>query len=132
MSATNWFSSKVIAALVSAVLLASLFLPSVAAATIKRDQFLALFSVICTSAGIKIGDAYSSEPGHQNAPVHSQQDGVHCPLCMVGGAPAVPCQALSFAGLFEGHFERVSSRTYSAPDRFFWHGVSPRGPPTTS
>jgi hypothetical protein len=132
MPTRNWLSLKFIAAFISAVLLANLLVPGIAAATTKRDQFLAFFIVICTSTGLKNVDLNSNDLNrNQSAPAHSRQDAFHCPLCVVGGTPALPSQRLSFLWLFQGLFERNNTSVYPVPSRTFWHSVFPRGPPAT-
>jgi Protein of unknown function (DUF2946) len=133
MPTNHWLPLKFIAAFMSAVLLANLLMPGIAAATTKRDQFLAVFSIVCTSTGLKNVDLNSNDlNSNQSAPAHSRQDAVHCPLCVVGGAPALPSQRLSLLGLFHGLFEPNNTSVYAMPSRTFWHSVSPRGPPTTA
>jgi Protein of unknown function (DUF2946) len=125
MPSKKWFSAKFTSALVSVVLLANLLMPAIAGATVKRDQFSELFNVICTSSGLKIVDV----SGSQSAPVHNLQDTVHCPLCVIGGSPALPSTPLAFLGLFEGRFVFDHGLTRFAPDLILWPSASPRGPP---
>jgi hypothetical protein len=125
MSICKWLMPKIISALVSAVLLFNLMMPAIAGATIKRDKFSTLFSVICTSSGVKIVDAN----GNQSAPTHNQQDLVHCTLCLAGGSPSLPSQATSFLTLFEEPFVFETPSIYPLPLNEDWPSASPRGPP---
>jgi hypothetical protein len=125
MCLKRFFSSKFVTAFVSVVLLANLLMPAIAGATIKRDKFSTLFSVICTSYGVKIVDAN----GNQSAPTHNQQDSVHCALCVVGGSPSLPYQATSFLTLFQGPFVFETPSIYPLPLNDDWPSASPRGPP---
>jgi Protein of unknown function (DUF2946) len=128
MFSKRWLSKKVASGLVSAVLLVNLLMPAIAAATVKRDQFSALFSVICTSSGVKVVDV----SGNPSAPSHTLQDTVHCPLCVIGGSPALPSTALTFLAWFDSHlvFDQVPIQL--APRPVLWPSASPRGPPATS
>jgi Protein of unknown function (DUF2946) len=133
MQVRNLPSLKCVAAFMSVLLLVNLLMPGIAAATIKRDQFLAIFSVICTATGLKNIDLNSNDVNRgQSAPAHNQQDAVHCPLCVAGGASALPTQHLFSISLFEGLFEHNYTSIYPVPSRPFWHSVSPRGPPVTA
>jgi hypothetical protein len=125
MSIKRWLSKKVVSACVSVVLLANLLMPAIAGATVKRDQFSALFSVICTSSGLKLVDT----SGNQSTPSHTLQDTVHCPLCVVGGSPALPSTALTFLGLFDEQILFAQSESRFAPIPVLWPSASPRGPP---
>jgi hypothetical protein len=125
MRLKKWVSSKVISTLVSVVLLANLLMPAIAGATVKRDQFSALFSVICTSSGVKIVDV----GGTESTPAHNVQDTVHCPLCVIGGSPALPTSLLSFVAIFDAGLGLDQASAYFAPTDVFWPSASPRGPP---
>jgi hypothetical protein len=126
MSLRKLFSAKFISAFVSVILLVNLLMPSIAAATMKRNQFVAIFNVICISSGLKLIDA----SGKQSVPAHSQQDAMHCPMCAIGGTPSLPSQPLSFVALFQGLFAFEYLAVYQAPPQTFWFSSSPRGPPT--
>jgi hypothetical protein len=128
MFSKRWLSKKVVSAFVSALLLANLLMPAIAAATVKRDQFSVLFSVICTSSGVKVVDVN----GNQSSPTHTPQDTVHCALCVIGGSPALPTNALSFLRLFDSHFAFDEVSIYKAPTPVLWSSASPRGPPAVS
>ena len=125
MHIRKWSTNKITSVLVSVVLLVNLMMPAIAGATIKRDKFSTLFSVICTSSGVKIVDAN----GKQSAPSHHQQDSVHCALCLLGGSPSLPNQATSFLTLFQGPFVFETPSIYPLTFNEYWPSASPRGPP---
>jgi hypothetical protein len=128
MPMKQWFSRNVVSTFLSAVLLANLLMPAIAGATVKRDQFSALFSVICTSSGIKLVDS----SGNQSTPTHSLQDTVHCPLCVVSGSPVLPSTSLAFFGVFESQSTFTQISTCHKPIQALWLSASPRGPPAVS
>jgi hypothetical protein len=124
----RFFSSKLITAFVSVVLLVNLLMPAIAGATTKRDKFSTLLSVICTSSGVKIVGAN----GNQSAPIQNRQDTVHCAFCVVGGSSSLPTQATSFVTFFQGSFVFETASIYPLPLNAYWPSASPRGPPATA
>jgi hypothetical protein len=125
MGLRKQISAKFVAVFVSVILLANLLLPSIAAASVNRDQFSQLFNVICTASGLKRLDASSD----QSVPSHNQQGAVHCPMCAISGSPALPSLPLSFVALFQDRLAFESASVYKAPLRVFWFSTTPRGPP---
>jgi hypothetical protein len=101
MHGRNWSSLKFLAAFMSAVQLANWGIPRIATATVKRYQSLALFRVICPSTGlIKTELIHYDLNRNQSAPALSQQEVVHCPLCVGVGALILPSQHFSFFALY--------------------------------
>jgi hypothetical protein len=122
------FIPNAVSAFVSLVLLANWLMPAIAGATVKRDKFSALFSVICTSSGVKIVDVGGLK-ANQSAPTHNLQDTVHCPLCVVGGSPVLLCTTLSLAMSFAERVVFNHAVACFAPIQTLWPNASPRGPP---
>jgi Protein of unknown function (DUF2946) len=117
-------SREPIAAFAALVLAFNLLIPAMAGATVKRDQLASFLNVICTSSGLKV-----LVPDAATGSSHSQQSGVHCPLCVLGAAPPLPSHALSFAVVFLT--TKVSPRVWleSSIAEIYWPSASPRGPP---
>jgi Protein of unknown function (DUF2946) len=116
-----------VAALVALVLAFNLLIPAIAGATVKRDQYASLVNVICTSAGLKV-----ITPDGGTSSSHGQQSGVHCPSCVLGGAPPLPSQAVSFAAVFLASNALPPVALESPIAGVYWPSASPRGPPTTA
>jgi Protein of unknown function (DUF2946) len=120
-------SRQAIALFIAIVLAFNLLLPAMAGATVKRDQFASLFNIICTSAGLKV---MSPEGGSSSS--HSQQNGVHCPLCVLGGAAPLPSQTALSSVVFQASTVQPPASLEQSFKKDYWPSASPRGPPSNA
>jgi Protein of unknown function (DUF2946) len=111
-------------ALMALVFLFNLLLPTIAAATVKRDQYSTVFNVICTTAGLKVLDT-GADATHSSAP----SNGVHCPLCVLGNAPPLQGRSIGFFTAFTQHRLDFWGFVDNPQQAIFWPSATARAPP---
>jgi Protein of unknown function (DUF2946) len=116
--------SKHASALIALVFLFNLLIPTIAAATVKSDQYGAVFNAICTTAGLKVVGAEGSAT-HSSA----QNNGVHCPLCVLGNAPPLLGQPPALISEFSQRYLVSWVFVDTLWQAVFWLSASPRAPP---